>query len=60
MPNYKLYCIDGAGHFSEVHDFHPVNDADALQQARKMKLSSKCEIWQLNRLVAKLGAQKQA
>lgn len=54
MPDYRLYCLDGARKFTAVHQITAVNDADALQQARNLKLGVKCELWERSRKVAVL------
>jgi hypothetical protein len=56
MPEYRLYCLDGDGHFAQVHEIGAISDADALQQTLEMKLGVKCELWQRGRLVARLPA----
>lgn len=58
MREYRLYCLDGAGHFMEVHQIDAVNDADALTKARIMKLSVKCELWERARMVAVLDPHR--
>jgi hypothetical protein len=60
MLDYRLFCIDGAAHFTAVREIIALNDADALTQARAMKLPSKCELWHQGRLVAKLGVPQKA
>jgi hypothetical protein len=54
MREYRLYCVDGIGKFTQVHDLAAANDAAALLQARAMKLSGKCELWEHGRIVAVL------
>ena len=56
MPDYRLYCLNGDGHFAQVHEIGAISDADAIQQALDMKLSVKCELWQRGRLIARLPA----
>lgn len=54
MPNYRLYCVDGKGHFIEVREIGATNDADALAAAHAMKLPVKCELWDKDRLITVL------
>lgn len=57
MPDYRLYCLDGAGKISFADWIVAEDDAEAMAKAREMKLNaSKCEIWLQQRLVATLGA----
>lgn len=56
MTDYRLYCIDGAGHFTKVHEIDADNDADALRLARRMKLAVRCELWKRGRKLATLDA----
>jgi hypothetical protein len=58
MPEYRLYCLDGAGKFTNAHEITATDDADALARARELKLPVKCELWERGRLVAKIPAPK--
>lgn len=53
MPNnYRIYRLDRASHIVEVEWVAAASDEEAIATARAMKRSSKCEIWQGERLVA--------
>ena len=54
MPEYRLYCLDGADHFTKSHEIEAADDAAALSRAKEMKLPVKCELWEHGRLVATL------
>jgi len=54
MPEYRLYCLNDHGSFTKSHEIEASSDADALAQARALKLEVVCELWNRNRLVAKL------
>jgi hypothetical protein len=54
MPEYRLYCLNDHGRFARAHEIEARDDEDALAQARAMKLPVECELWNRNRLVAKL------
>jgi hypothetical protein len=56
MPEYRLYCLNDHGSFAKSYEIEARSDADALAQARAMKLDSPSELWNRNRLVAKLPA----
>jgi hypothetical protein len=58
MAEYRLYCLDGAGRISLADWIDADSDEEAVAQARRLERGgSKCEVWQRNRLVAKLDAQ---
>lgn len=54
MPEYRLYCLNELGKFSNSHELAAANDEEALAKARAMKLTVPCELWSRNRLVAQL------
>ena len=54
MGDYRLFCIDGTGRFTMSHEFEANDDDEALEKARAMNLSVKCELWQRGRMVAVL------
>jgi hypothetical protein len=58
MPEYRLYCLDGAGKITKAHDISANSDEDALMIARSKKMPMRCELWQRSRLVAKLPANR--
>jgi len=58
MREYRLYCLDGVGKFTKVHEIEAESDEEALDAARAMKLPTKCELWQRDRLMAKLPAHR--
>jgi hypothetical protein len=56
MASYRLYCLDGAGRISLADWIEADSDEDAVAKAGAMKNGAqKCEIWQLNRLVARIN-----
>ena len=59
MADYRLYCLQGNGKFTAVHEIEADDDADALLKARAMKLPDKCELWLRSRLVAMLDGCRQ-
>lgn len=54
MTEYRLYCLNGAGGFTKAHEIMADSDEQALQIARDMNLSVKCELWERGRKVAAL------
>jgi hypothetical protein len=56
---YRLYCINDAGQFTNAHEIVADSDEHALQQAREMKLNQRCELWSKDRMVALLEPAKQ-
>lgn len=60
MSEYRLYCLNGDGHISMAEWIEAPDDEGAIAKAREMRPDAhKCEIWQLKRLVASLGADGQ-
>lgn len=58
MPEYRLYCLNEHGRFTRSHEINASDDADALAKARAMRLPVFCELWNRDRIVAKLPADK--
>jgi hypothetical protein len=54
LTKYRLYCLNDAGKFSKALDIDAGSDEDAIEYARELKLSVKCELWERGRMVAKL------
>jgi len=56
MVAYRFYCLDGAGHIGLADWIEADDDDQAIAEARKLRpQANKCEIWQGQRLVAKLN-----
>ena len=59
MPDYKLYCLDGARRIQHAAEIiHATSDDDAVAQAKALDMPSACELWQGNRLVVAIAAAK--
>ena len=56
MSQYRLYCLNHQGNFTNSHEIEAADDPQALAKARAMKLPVPCELWARERLVAKLPA----
>lgn len=54
MASYRLYRLDGTGKIATAEWLEATDDADAEQRARSLGLACTCEIWDRNRLVARL------
>ena len=55
MPNYRVYCYDGAGKLWVADWIEAATDAEALADARTMTSAVKCEVWQRERLVGTIA-----
>ena len=58
MATYRLYCLDGVDKVVSAEWLEADDDEAALDTAEGMHHGRKCELWQGNRLVAKLGPQR--
>lgn len=56
--NYRYYRLDGAGQLHEAEWFYAESDEAAVTQIGEMHPDAKCEIWEGNRLVASLPANR--
>jgi hypothetical protein len=54
MPHYRIYLINDFNSISAAHDFEGPDDSSALYQADQLRGSRVAEVWQQNRLVARL------
>lgn len=56
--NYRLYCLDARGQISMAEWIDAADDQDAIRQALALKQNAQmCEVWDGNRLVARLDSQ---
>jgi hypothetical protein len=57
MPSgsYRYYRLDGSGRLYSAEWFDAFDDEDAVSQIETKYADGKCEIWQGDRLVAKLS-----
>ena len=60
MAHYRLYCLDDASKMESGDWIEAKNDDEAIVLARAMKLTINCEIWDGNRLVARIRAHAPA
>ena len=55
---YRLYCLDAGGQIGMAEWIDAADDEDAVRQAQTLKQDAqKCEVWDGNRLVARLDSQ---
>lgn len=54
LPSYRHYRLDGAGSISSADWLEAADDAEAVRKVRAIKLACVCEIWDRNRLVARI------
>lgn len=55
MPAYRLYRVDGAGRIVSAEWLEAADDDSAVEAARVSGNGSRCELWQRQRLVARLN-----
>lgn len=60
MPSqhYRYYCLDGAGHLHDAEWFEADNDNHAIARIEAMHPDATCEVWQGDRLIAKLSPRR--
>ena len=58
MAKYVIYFLNDRGGFSRSDWLDAENDADALSQARQLKLDQDCEVWLRDRMVGRVPASK--
>jgi hypothetical protein len=56
MPEYRLYCLDGANKISRAEWIDAKSDEDAIMIARSQEKPVNCELWLGARLVARIPA----
>ena len=59
MSAYRLYHIDGSGHFSTAEWIEAAEDSEAIELARARAHVSGCELWDGGRLVGRFRPGKQ-
>jgi hypothetical protein len=58
MAQYRAYIVGSDGHFQKVVPFVCESDEAAIEQAKQLVDGHDVELWQLDRHVAKLEANK--
>jgi hypothetical protein len=54
MPDYRLYCLDGANKINRAEWLDAKSDEDAIMIARSLEEPVDCELWSGTRLVARI------
>jgi hypothetical protein len=54
LPSYRLYRLDGAGKIVSAEWVEAPDDEAATQHARDRKLPVTCEMWERDRLIARI------
>ena len=54
MSEYRVYCLDLEGRSVDVQVIDARDDVEAVEQARALEGLRQCEVWQRNRLIAKI------
>jgi hypothetical protein len=58
LASYRLYRLDGAGRISSAEWLEATDDEDAARKARERSLDGTCEVWERNRLIARIEPGK--
>ncbi len=58
MVSYRLYRLDEAGKISSAEWIEATDDEDAARQARIRSIDGTCEVWDRNRLIARIEPGK--
>lgn len=60
MPRvtYRYYCLDSVGHLHSAEWFEAESDGDAIALVEAQHPDGQCEVWQGQRLVAKLSPRR--
>lgn len=57
-PNYRVYCLDGVNNIVSGEWVDASTDEEAIAAVREAYPGLACEIWERNRLVAKIEAKR--
>ena len=58
LPSYRLYRLDGAGKIISAEWVEAADDEAAERHGRERNLPGTCEIWDRNRLVARIEPRR--
>jgi hypothetical protein len=58
--HYRLYKLDDAGRVRLAYAFEAANDSAALEEARQAGTANDVEVWQLDRLIARIKREDAA
>jgi hypothetical protein len=54
MPEYRLFCLNGAGRIIKAEAIKASGDDEAIAFAKALKNPTPCELWKRRRLIAKI------
>lgn len=60
MINYRIYCLDGANKVASAGWLEADNDEEAIERLRERHGGFKCEVWDGQRLVARVDLRGEA
>ena len=58
LKSYRYYRLDGVGHLHSAEWFEAERDEDAVAQVEAIHPDALCEIWERDRLVAKVSPKR--
>jgi len=56
MAHYRLYCLDDSDKICSAEWLEAAGDDEAIQAAADLKKTVSCELWDRNRLLARIPA----
>lgn len=51
---YRVFCMDSVGKITATKSVEAYSDEQAVQRVRDLNLGTHCEVWDRQRLVAKI------
>ena len=60
MSNYRVYCLDGMNKVASAGWIEAADDEAALERVKQEHDGYKCEVWDGQRLVARLDLRREA
>ena len=58
MGEYRLCCVDGEGMVARTEIIEAATDNEAIKSALSLNSAAQCELWQEERFIASIGANK--
>ena len=60
MTVYRVFCMDSVGKITATHSVEAATVEEAVERVRALNLDSHCEVWDRQRLVARITKQRVA
>lgn len=60
MAHYRIYCLDGANKVASASWVEADDDDDAIDRVKELHDGYKCEVWEGQRLVARIDLRREA